>query len=467
MDEEMLVSCLSLQMNIHTTEQEEAEFQMREVTTRKREEERRLDQRIKAQKEQEDRTNQRINLKQAELLRLNQACGDAKKQADSTPNQLKAQQTQKQQQPSTQQSLVNKQGTEANEEKAKEIAKNTQKPPVVPNATTTRKGHRFEFFEEIIFFNESLLGNVWNYPLGRAFIVLKKTYGNNDTPTYSIRDRDVNQIIDGVDQRFLSKPKEFGAWKDDYESRNPDPPREFIQDELVEYRGCSGTYKVDSMEKKVMPNETGDYVWIRRKEFYNKDFSYGEKILVKGSLLIHLDVEDAKSASAIATFQNYGYENQQPTVEIPQYERPTLDRDRQLRIHYKEASRSGVHARLGMIDEVTECCCHACTFIQYDLRMTERKGQAMQHRMLTLRTSTRPEDVIGVCTYKPILAKMHDRLEMFPEANLQAIWTYEAMGNDIKDSVGEDVGEMREAIFKEAENLKNKLKLQHEEKQED
>ena len=192
---------------------------------------------------------------------------------------------------------------------------------------------------------------------------MKKIYGNNDTPTYFIRDRDVNQIIDGVDQRFLSNPKEFGAWKDDYESRNSDPPREFIQDELVEYRGCSGTYKVDSMEKKVMPNETGDYVWIRRKEFYNKDFSYGEKIVVKGRLLVHLDVEDVKSAPAIATFQNYGYENQQPTVEVPQDERPTLDRDRQLRIHYKEASRLGVHARLGMIDEVTECCCHACTFI--------------------------------------------------------------------------------------------------------
>ena len=76
-----------------------------------------------------------------------------------------------------------------------------------------------------------------------------------------------------------------------------------------------------------MPNETEDYVWIRRKEFHNKDFSYGEKILVNGSLLVYLDVEDAISASAIAAFQNCGYENQQPTVEIPQYERPQLDRD--------------------------------------------------------------------------------------------------------------------------------------------
>ena len=105
--------------------------------------------------------------------------------------------------------------------------------------------------------------------------------------------------------------------------------------------------------------------------------------------------------------------------------------------------------------------------MQYDFRMTARNGEATQRHSITPRTSTRPEDVIGIYTKKPILAKMHDRLNMFAEDNSQAIWTYEAMGNDIKDSVGEDVGEMREAIFKEAENLKNKLKLQHEEKQED
>ena len=93
--------------------------------------------------------------------------------------------------------------------------------------------------------------------------------------------------------------------------------------------------------------------------------------------------------------------------------------------------------------------------MQYDFRMTARNGEATQRRSITPRTSTRPEDVIGIYTKKPILAKMHDRLNMFAEDNSQAIWTYKAMEKQSEDSVGEDFGEMRETIFKETENIKN------------
>ena len=135
------------------------------------------------------------------------------------------------------------------QETATRIAQDAVRKQVALSAPASDKKHRFGIYEEVVFFNELLLGNFWTFPLGRALIIVKLTLEDDDKPTYSIRDRDVNHIIDGVDQCFLSTEKEFWAWKDDYESRNPDYPRDFARNEEVEYRNYSGVYNVDGFEK--------------------------------------------------------------------------------------------------------------------------------------------------------------------------------------------------------------------------
>ena len=93
---------------------------------------------------------------------------------------------------------------------------------LIAATAATARNHKFVLYQEVVFFSTALLGSGWHFPMGRSFIVVKQSSGTDNSPTYSIRDRDVDQIIDNIDQRYLSTKLEFWSWKDDYEatSRN-------------------------------------------------------------------------------------------------------------------------------------------------------------------------------------------------------------------------------------------------------
>ena len=215
-------------MELHPSEAKQAVFGQAEAVTKLRDQEHSLKQRVDSLKGQEERANARIRTKEQESQRLTKVCQELEKTAKNMSNKGRQGSAPK---PSGSKSMPPKSEVdkpnngksevasltkadldnmmEKVQETATRIAQDAVRKQAALSAPASDKKHRFSIYEEVVFFNELLLGNFWTFPLGRAFIIVKLTLEDDDTPTYSIRDRDVNHIIDGVDQCFLSTKKEF------------------------------------------------------------------------------------------------------------------------------------------------------------------------------------------------------------------------------------------------------------------
>ena len=448
-------------MNLHPSQQEQSDFAQLEGV-KLREEEHGIRQRVKNLQEQEDRLNKRIRYKDQENQKLSLSCNQLRNEAEKmsrSQNKIPSKPSETQQATPGASSTAPKQIEHHRMEGEQRDIGNRH--TLIAATEATARNHKFVLYQEVVFFSTAILGSGWHFPMGRSFIVVKQSSGTDNSPTYSIKDRDVDQIIDNIDQRYLSTKKEFWSWKDDYEARSRNVFQEFQRDEHVEYRNVSGIYQVDSMESDTMPTDTGEYYWIRRREFVENKEVYGKKVLAKGSLLVRLDPKEPASQAAAIVLEKYGGDYEEPTLAIPYYEQVTLNRENQLRIHYKETARQDIKSRLGKIDEVDECVCHSCVYLPFTFRMSTRMGEALRTRMRAMKEpNATAEDIVGKCIYKPILSRMMDRLELVPQENLEAIRVYEELGNILKIGTPEKVEEIRKDILNERAILNDISKAQ-------